>query len=701
MNETGVVAGQELSFLNSEPQHVSTPVEQKRGRGRPPKKSRFRLVKPEKVEKEYSMAMETCFEDSGMVENNLTAPPIVLKLKLGVKNESNDEGMILNQTEPLMKRGRGRPKKIKTSPQEKTFIDEEYSHDNPITMESGWCRPRKPLFLPDNDLEDNSQPHIKQISNISEVKTRLRGRPKTNYLHVQRMWTPKTEGFRKHRNKNKVNDETPVVKGVRGRPRIHPLPDPNVVKIRGRPRVESYDPEHIKLLLEKKYPKEVKKTPSGFRGRPTKLESIKLMLEDRRQLHAATDSQTSTKCTTPNQDDSDGGDSELIDVEDGCQLTFPLAKMVEEIHGSKAGESIENKENLLFVSSKALCDNRKLKEKLLERNDPVFRDMKLKFKQELKNIQREEVKAKQQPPVKTINYPAKRRRGPRGPYKKTLMKFAAASESITPPRTPISQRLIAKREAAALAAAAKALEPPPEPMKPAVRKKIVPTYREQQQKQQYVPPACTIELVSKSKSVSNNISNNVSNNLSNLKKVSTNNVSKKNSNSNMPKEPEPLYPSDLDRFMRANNLTYNRDPVPNIRMISKDPFAMKPAHTLIVSKNPFLNPGPPRSAQNNMNVMSKKVNKKPRGRPRKYHPITMTPNEHKSNGSTSVCINLISSDEEEEEEDNYNPFNYTYPTVTNEPVNYDEESYDDRAFALFHDNDDNNISISLISDDED
>lgn len=654
-------AGQELSFLNCEPQHVSTPVLQKRGRGRPPKRIR---VKPEKVEREYSMAMDTSYAEDAVI-GNMTAPPIVLKFKLGVKQERpKDEGMILNQTEPvIIKRGRGRPKKIKTSPSEKTFI-EEYSHDISYnTSDGSLYRPKKPSFLrtADNDLEnDASQIQNKLISNISEVKTRLRGRPRTNYLHVQRMWTPKTENFRKHRVKKAAitPEEKPVVvKGVRGRPRIHPIIDPSTVKVRGRPK-ESYDPEHIKLLLEKKQMKEkeqLKKNQVGPRGRPTKLEALKLLLEDRRQ-QASSDSHTSTKCTTPNQESDD--DSECINLEDS-QLTFPLATMLEEIHGSKCGESIENKENLLFVSSKALCDNRKLKEKLLERTDPVFREMKQKFKQELKSIQKVEVKAKPSPPVNPL---IKRRRGPRGPYKKKN----ATPDPYIPERVPISQRLVAKRAAEAAAAAARALEPPPEPRRPAVRKKIVPINTERQlpesvpqKKKSYVTPTCTIELIP-----------------------------------DMHEEPEPLYPSDLDKFMKANNLTYRREPVPKI-LISKNPFLMERpmSKPLIVTKNPFL-PQNNRQpyAQNNM-IMKKKVPMK-RGRPKNPPPMQLQNENHSNGGSVSVCINLISSDEEDND---VSTLNYTYPTVTNEPVSYDDEPFDN-AYSLFSEN---NVSISLISDEED
>lgn len=680
---------------------MSTPVVQKRGRGRPPKKTRNMQVKKERVEKEYSM-MATSFEDASM--ENRTAPPIVLKFKLGVKDElEKDDGMILNQSEPILKRGRGRPRKIKTSPSEKT-LDNDCSHDIQNTSEGSPYRPRKPAYLP--DLENESgQLDVKQNSSISEVKTRLRGRPKTNYLHVQRMWTPKTENFTKHRNK-----KVPVVKAARGRPRIHPLPDPSIVKVkskslesidqektkslleekqtkekdqnkkntsgpRGRPRIhplpdpskvkvrgrprESYDPEHIKFLLDKRQAKgdQTKKNTSGPRGRPTKLEALRSMLEDRKQqasTNTGTDSHTSTKCTTPNQESEDEGD--LIDMETS-QLTFPLTAMLDEIQGSKCGENIENKENLLFVSSKALCDNRKLKEKLLERNDPVFREMKLKFKQELKNIHKLEVKTKPQPLVNQLI----RRRGPRGPYKK---KLSAAPEPVTPQRDPISPRLIAKRAAAVT----KELEPPPQLKRPMVRKKIVPTYREKQQlpsvtpQQQYVTPTCTIELIPEAE-----------------KQV-------------------PDYPSDLDSFMQANNLTFRRDPVPKI-IISKNPFISEPpmSKSLIVTKNPFPIQSQQTCAQKNM-LSNNKVPKK-RGRPRKYQETA--PKENQSNGgSDSVCINLISSDEEDDygNESTNNALNYTYPTVTNEPVGYDEESDSyDNEFSLFSDN---YVSISLISDDE-
>ncbi|KAL5278244.1 hypothetical protein ACFFRR_003098 [Megaselia abdita] len=675
-------AGQELSFLNSEPQDVSTPVvSQKRGRGRPKKSSKSKKlpVKMERFEREYSMAMDTSCE--GGIENR-TAPPIVLKFKLGLKPEaSKDEGMILNVSEPIMKRGRGRPRKVKCSPEEKTFVD--YSHDN---SEGNQYRPRKPLFLSTTaeDGVDNNDSHLGEQdpnSSISEVKKRLRGRPRTNYLHVQRMWTPKTEKFRKHRTK-KTTPDKPVVKGPRGRPRIHPLPDPNIVKVRGRPR-ESYDPEHIKLLLEKRQGKEnSKKHNSGHRGRPTKIESLRLMLESRK-LHASkfgNDSQTSTKCTTPDQESDD--ESELLEME-SSQLTFPLSAMLDKIKSTRGGDNIENKENLLFVSSKALCDNRKLKEKLLERNDPVFREMKLKFKQELKNIQKLDVKAKQQQqqPVNPINNRIIKRRGPRGPYKKKN----AAPEPEVPQRVPISQRLIAKREAAAAAAAARALEPPPEPKYRMGRKKIVPIYNnvypsQLHQSQQYVTPTCTIELIPE-----------------------------------LPVESEPNYPSDLDRFMKANNLIYRRDPNPKI-LISKNPFDVEPtmSPTLIVSKNPFLSDN--RSAQNKM-LMNTKVSVNPqtgpkkRGRPRKYplpdtlnHSLPTPVHASQSNGeSANDFINLISSDEEDTNA-GLNPLNYTYPIVENEPVgyDYDEETYDhnsfDNSYSLFSEN---NVSISLISDDED
>lgn len=662
--ETETGQAEEHSFLNSQPQDVSTPVQVQKKRGRPPKKRRGRPVKAERVEKEYSMAMETSFEDTIAI-GNMTAPPIVMKFKLGVKAEkSKDEGMILNQTEPIMlKRGRGRPKKMKSSPSEKTFI-EEFSHDISYPSDGSFYRPRKPSFLPtENGVEnDASQLENKQNSSISEVKTRLRGRPRQNYLHVQRMWTPKTENFRKHRVKKETPPEKPIVKGIRGRPRIHPLPDPSIVKVRGRPR-ESYDPEHIKFLLEKKQAKEQsKKNPLGPRGRRTKLEALKLKLEDRKQQ--ASDSHTSTKCTTPNQESDD--DSECID-EGESLLTFPLARMLDEIHGIQCGGSIENKENLLFVSSKALCDNRKLKEKLLERTDPVFREMKLKFKQELKNIQKVEVKAKPPPPSENNNV---RRRGPRGPYKKK--NSVPEPDPDIPERIPISQRLVAKRAAEAAVAAAKASEPPPEPQKRVVRKNIVPSQKNTKlpvpPKTQYVTPTCTIELIPERRP-----------------------------------QAETIYPSDLDRFMKANNLTYRREPVPKI-LISKDPFmGQQPASkNLIVTKNPFLTQTrQPSSAQNNMMVMKKQIPRgfKKRGRPRKLPPPPLPPlllDNRSNGGSVSVCINLISSDEEDNVENTGTPLNYTYPTVENEP--FDDELYDDNSFSLFSDN---TISISLISEDED
>lgn len=654
--ESGAETGQELSFLITEepPQQESTPnnaVLEKRGRGRPPKK--MRLVKPERVEREYSMAMDSSADN---MEDHRTAPPLLMKFTLAVKQEKlKEDGFILNQTEPIIKRGRGRPRKS-----EKTFIDG--SHDNSLnTSEESPYRPRKPLFL--SSTADDLQNDRVAPTNISEVKTRLRGRPRTNYLHVQRMWTPKTprEIAKKQRRNRKsiLSDGEPmvVVKGARGRPRIHPLPDPNRPKLgRGRPR-GSYDPEHIKMLLEKKYLKEKEKTMPKFRGRPTKLESLKMMLEGRRQsVQMANGSQTSTKCTTPTELSDDESESVCIDE---SQLTYSLETMVEEIHGSRCGESIENKENLLFVSSKSLCDNRKLKEKILERTDPVFREMKLKFKQELKNIQKLEVKNKPQPSAAVANpLKVKRKRGPRGPYRKTLEKLKSGGHvpliEGPPEREPLSQRLKERREAAAK----KALEPVPEPppliqRKPMVRKKIVPTYREQPE----VIPQKTLERVSATTA-----------------------------------DYAPVYPSSIDSFLKANNLTYSRQPK---ILNSKNPFLAGPlSKSLIVTKNPFLDNGP---RKNNL-MMQKPTGTKKLGRPRKY-PLAQPPPAaaKKSNGSASesVFINLVSSDDEEEEEES--PMNFTYPMVTNEPVCYDDEAFD---ITFPPEPLTDNFSISLISDDE-
>lgn len=634
---TNTETGQEYSFLNSEPQNVSTPV-QKKARGRPPKKMRGRNVKMERAENMYSMAAEP--DDSNTFGNMTPMAPIVMKFTVDVKAElSRDNGMILNQSEPIMaKRGRGRPRKIKGSPKEKTFIED---CSQQISYNSGgiYYRPDTSSFIKSaDDLENNtSQLPMNQNSNISEVKTRLRGRPRTNYLFVQKMWTPKTENFRKHRVK-KTTPDTPVVKGPRGRPRIHPLPDPNVVKVRGRPRL-SYDPDHIKMLLEKRQAggDHIKKSNTGLRGRPTKLEALKLMLEDRRQQ--ASYSYSSTKSTTLNQASED--DSECLELEDS-QLTFPLVTMLDEIHGSKCGENIENKENFFFVSSKALCDNRKLKEKLLERTDPVFREMKLKFRQELKSIQKSEVKAKPLPTNQGI-----KRRGPRGPYKK---KNATSDISDIPEKIPISQRLIAKRAAEAAAAAARSLQPRPEPRPPVIRKKIVPIYKNQQlpgllPHTQYVTPTCTIQRIPENRFPSGVI-----------------------------------YPSDMDRFMKANNLTYR--PV---------------TQNQIVTKNPFL-------AQNkkhvNKPITIPKVLKK-RGRPRKY-PLPAAPIQipsRSNGGSVSAFIDLISSDDDDGNNPAAHPMNYTYPYVENEPVFYDDEQYED-SFTP-QNSDDNVVCISLLSDDED
>lgn len=556
------------------PQEQSTPVPiiVKRGRGRPRKYPRNRnVIHPVKLAKVMKSEGSSMEDGEAKESNHLnkTEPQVIL-------TEKNSDGSSLNKTDPgPAKRGRGRPRKDQSL--------------NSLT-------PRKPSYSSANDLEENGE-NLHQLprpsTNISESKTRLRGRPrKMNYLHVQKMWTPKTqkEITKKYKKTHKFLGMK--IPGIRGRPRKNPLQNPHTIFLKGgkgRPR-HSYNPEHIRQLLEKK--SKMKKLPAGFRGRPTKLEALKMKLEDRR--HKTSDSHTSTNCTSPTPEQDSSEEANEFDF-GTAQLNFPLEIALKEVHYTKGGASLENKENLLFVKSKALCDNRKLKEKLLERNDPVFREMKYKIRQELKK----ELTIKIKPPVMTNPNHVIRRRGPRGPYKKTLLAAAAAGK--TSPHRKI-----------------------------------------------------------------------------------------------LPREPEKDYerntvdnPIGIDEFMRANNLTSAHKPFIKepIHEVLKNPFSKPVSKNIVVKKNPF-------NTSNPENVVKRK-----RGRPRK-NPLPSNENNHLNHTfpRQDDCINLVSSDEEDQGYTDTLDMNYTYPMVENEPIGYDD---DDTPYNPLYANENNDVSISLISDDED